>query len=237
MHEILFASLILIGYFAVMVVLALLLKKLCGKTELYRKFLHFVLLGSLLVWTLAFNTWYFAVASAVAFAVVVFFILLALQNTKLFKNVVMERKNGEFKISLLIVFFMYAVVTSVCWGWLHDRLLALCCIYAWGIGDAFAALIGKRFGKHFLQGKLIEGKKSVEGSTAMFVCAFISVLVILIIRGGMTWYAYLVISFVTAVVSAVVELFSRHGNDTITCPFAAMSVILPLTYLFGGLVV
>ena len=145
-----------------------------------------------------------------------------------------ERSHGELKHSLLIVFGMFAVVITVCWGWLDDRLLAVASVFAWGFGDAAAALIGKRFGRHKLRGWHIEGTKSVEGCVAMFAVSFVSVLTVLLLRGGMGAVACVVTAYVTAGVCAVVELYSMHGNDTFTCPLAAMCVILPMVHLFGG---
>ena len=129
---------------------------------------------------------------------------------------------------------MFAVVIVVCWGWLGDKMLVLASIYAWGFGDAFAALIGKRFGKHKINWNYINGKKSWEGTTSMFLVSFLSVTVILMIRGGLHPVECIIIAVVTAVVSAAVELYTPNGMDTVTCPFAAMAVILPLIQLFGG---
>jgi len=56
----------------------------------------------------------------------------------------------------------------------------LASVLAWGLGDAAAALVGKRFGRHFVRGRLVEGCKSLEGTFAMFVVSFISVMIVLI---------------------------------------------------------
>ena len=97
----------------------------------------------------------------------------------------------------------------------------------------FAISIGKKYGKHHLEGKLIEGRKSVEGTLAMFVVSFLSVLVVMLANGNIAWYASLPIAVLTAAVCAVVELYTRNGMDTLTCPFAAAAVILPLVHLWG----
>ena len=68
----------------------------------------------------------------------------------------------------------------------------------------------------------------------MFMVSFVSVLVVLLMRGGMGGAACVITAYVTASVCTVVELYSMHGNDTVTCPIAAMCVILPMVYLFGG---
>ena len=222
-------------YFVLLAGIAFLLRRFTAiPDEPFRKLLHGILLGSLLVWTLTFSTWYLAALSALGFAVVVYPILQLAEHIKGFSSFLTERKQGELKHSLLIVFVMYAVVVSICWGWLDDKLLALCSIYAWGFGDAAAALVGKRFGKHGLEGRHIEGHKSVEGTLAMFGVSFLCVLSILLFRGGLAWYAYPVIALIVAAVNAFVELFTLDGMDTITCPLAAMVVLLLLLRVFGG---
>ena len=114
-----------------------------------------------------------------------------------------------------------------------DRYLVLASIYAWGIGDALAALIGKKFGKHKVKWKFADGKKSVEGSLAMFLCALISVFTVLIIRGGVSVPMCLCIAVLSALVCAFTELCAKNGLDTVICPSAAMVVIIPLMMLFG----
>ena len=202
--------------------------------EVFRKILHGILLGSLLVWTVQFDRWYLAALSALSFAAAVYPLLKAAERWKGYSHFVTERSSGELKQSLIVVFVMYAIIVTVCWGWLNEKLLALCSIYAWGFGDAAAALIGKRYGRHKLEGKHIEGRKSAEGTLAMFTVSFACVLIILILRGGMAWHEYLITAFVTALVSSAVELYTMRGMDTITCPLAAMAVLLPLVHLLGG---
>ena len=202
--------------------------------EVFRKTLHMILLGSLLVWVLAYDTWWMAAVSALLFALVVWPILALAERLKGYSALLTERRSGELKHSLLIVFAMFALVVTVCWGWRGDRMLAVASVYAWGFGDAAAALVGKRFGKHGLEGRHIEGHKSVEGTLAMFGVSFVCVLAILLVRGGLVWYLYPVIALVTAAVSALVELFTLDGMDTITCPLAAMAVLLPMLHILGG---
>lgn len=203
--------------------------------EIYRKLLHIVALVALLVWTLVYDVWYYSVFTSIGAALFFYVILILIENINFFSKFMIERKKGEFISSLFIMFLMYISVTTICWGILDDRLLGICSIYAWGPGDAFAAIIGKSYGKHYLVGKHIEGTKSVEGTVSMFVVSFISILIVLLARGDMKWYAYLVIATVTAIVSTIAELFSLKGMDTIICPTASMITIIILVYLFGGL--
>lgn len=202
--------------------------------EIFRKTLHSILLFSFLVFVVAFETWWMAVILAVAFAIVVYPILAFFERFKGYSQLTTERKSGELKTSLLWVFGMFAVIATICWGWLGDKYLVLASIYAWGFGDALAALIGKRFGKHKIKWKYTDGKKSVEGSLAMFLTSFVSVAIILIYRGEMNIMAYVLIPLVVALVSTLAELCSKNGMDTVICPLSAMVVLLPLIYVFGG---
>lgn len=222
-------------YFAIAASAALLLRRFIRiKDEVFRKGLHCILLGSLLVLVYSFSVWWQAALTALGFAAAVYPILCLAERIKGFSAFVTERTSGELKRSLLIVFFMFAVEMSVCWGWLGDQQLVLASVYAWGFGDAAAALIGKRFGRHALTGAHIEGRKSVEGSLSMFVVSFLCVGVILALRGGLPPYGYVLIPVLTAASATIVELFSLHGMDTITCPLAATAVLLPLIYCIGG---
>ena len=236
MQEIISAIISILIYFIVCASSAILLRILTKiEDEVFRKLLHMILLGSLFVWTEVFPTWLSAAGTALIFAALVYPILWFAERFKGYSKLVTERKSGELKSSLLVVFFMYAVVVAICWGWLGDRMLALASIYAWGFGDAAAALVGKRFGKHKIGGKIIQGRKSFEGTTAMFLVSLVSEFTILSLRGGLEWDETLLISVVVAAVSAVVELYTLNGIDTITCPLAAMVVLIVLLRLIGGL--
>lgn len=202
--------------------------------EIFRKTLHSILLLSFLVFIIAFETWWMAVVLAIVFAIVVYPILAFFERFKGYSELTTERKSGELKTSLLLVFGMFSVIATICWGWLEDKYLVLTSIYAWGFGDAMAALVGKRFGKHKIAWKYTDGKKSVEGSTAMFITSFISVVIILVCRGQMNAVSYILISVIVAFVSTLAELFSKNGLDTVICPVSAMAVLLPLIFMFGG---
>ncbi len=236
MNEFLTGAGIVIVYFIVAASLALLIRFMIKiPDEIFRKLLHCILLGSLLAFVFAFDTWWISALTAVVFAIVVYPILVIFEHFKDYSAVTTERKKGELKTSLLLVFGMFAAVIAICWGWLGDRYLVLASIYAWGFGDAAAALIGKRFGKHKITWPLVDGKKSYEGSISMFITSLICVTVILMYRGDLNMAGHIIVPIVTAIVSTLTELYSKDGMDTVFCPLAAMATLIPLIYLFGGL--
>jgi hypothetical protein len=56
----------------------------------------------------------------------------------------------------------------------------------------------------------------------------------MVIRGGLGFWECGIVAVAAAAVSAFVELCTKDGYDTFTCPAAAMVMILPLIHLMGG---
>lgn len=222
-------------YFVVAASAALWARKLIRiPDELFRKILHFILLFSYIPFAFAFETWWRSVMLTVILELLIYPALALAEKLPMFSAFVTERKHGEFKQSMMLAFTMLAVCNTVCWGMLGDKYLGLACMYAWGVGDAFAALVGKRFGKHKITWKYADKRKSVEGSAAMFVSSAIAVASVLLAHDHLTLPAYIVIPIAGAGVSTLVEMVTKDGRDTIYCPTAAMLVMLPLMALFGG---
>ena len=202
--------------------------------ELFRKILHFILLGAYIPLVFAFEAWWMSAIFAVSLIIILFPALSVAGKIPMFSAFMNERKKGEFKSSMVLAVGMMAFSVSICWGLFEEKYLVLASIYAWGIGDGLAALIGKRFGKHKIKWKLADGKKSIEGSLTMFLCSLAAVFTVLLIRGGISTTMCFVIAFGAAVVCTVAELCAKNGMDTVICPISAMVVIIPLVILVGG---
>jgi len=235
MQEFLHDAAMIILYLIPMALLALTARKLIKiPDELFRKILHFILLGTYIPLIISFETGWAASGFSALFIVVLYPLLTLAEKLPAFASFINQRRNGEIRNSMILAFAMMALSTLVCWGIFGDRYLVLACVYAWGVGDAFAALIGKRFGKHKIKMKLADHKKSVEGSAAFLVTSAIAVWIVLMLRGGIGVFGCLVIALTAAFMAMFVELCTKDGYDTFTCPAAAMAVILPLIHLFGG---
>ena len=202
--------------------------------ELFRKALHCLLLVGYFPFLFSFETWWISAGFALLVIVIAYPLLALAGRIPAFSSFVNERKSGEFKSSLILALCTMAMTISICWGLLGERLLVLACVYAWGVGDAFAALVGKRFGKHKIRLPFADPNKSWEGSAAMFLCAVLSVTIVLMVRGSMSFGTCLLIALAAATATTYTELCTKGGLDTITCPAVAMVVILPLVKLLGG---
>ena len=202
--------------------------------ELFRKILHFVLLGAYFPFLFAFPSWWMAVGFVGTLIAILYPVLALAGKIPAFSAFVNERKKGEFKSSMVLALLTIVMSITVCWGIFGDKLLTLACVYAWGVGDAFAALIGKQFGKHKIKLPYADPRKSWEGSAAMFLSAVISVLTVLLVRGGIGFGGCLLIALLAATATTYVELCTKDGLDTVTCPAVAMAVIIPLIKILGG---
>ncbi len=235
MHPFLYGTCVTLLYIAFAACIMITIRILCKiPDEFFRKILHLILLGAYIPLVFAFDTWWMAAIFALSLMVILFPILLFIEKNPKFSSFVNERKKGEFKSSMVLAVGMMALSVTVCWGIFNDKHLVLASIYAWGVGDAFAALVGKNFGKHKIKWKLADNKKSIEGSLTMFICALVSVLSVLIVRGGIDFTFSLIIAVLAATVCTIAEMCAKNGLDTVICPAVAMIVIIPSVIFLGG---
>ncbi len=134
----------------------------------------------------------------------------------------MERKSGRqewgtvyYAISLLILTYVTFAADLAYIGGIGILIM--------GYGDGFAALIGRKYGKHRLWfGKSIEGASVVLGFGI-----FIS---------GIFFYIYspnfwFIKSLIVGVVAMVVELFSPNGIDNLSLPLLVSLISFILSIL------
>jgi len=206
--------------------------------ELMRKMYHLVITLSIFPLMMLFSTWYMAVLAAFTLVLIAYPLLKLVENSSIYKRIAVEREYGEFKRSLIIVQASIALMIFVFWGLLGEewKYVAVVAVMAWGFGDAAAALVGKNFGRRRILHPRIEGTKTLEGTHAMFVTAGLAIFFTFLIYVGQPWYVSLLVALVVAPVSAIVELFSNRGMDTLTVPISTGLAILSLMALFSILV-
>ena len=226
------------GYYIFSASLTLLIKKIANpSTELWRKMLHLIAVNFVFVLLNVFPTWDMAVIVVFSFMAVVYVILTLIEHLPQYSKVLAQRKEGEIKSSLILVFMMFIILTAVFWGYLGTswRYVIMVAVLAWGYGDASAALVGKLYGRHYLEHRFIEGKKTIEGTLVMFAVAALTIFITITLFAGLSLQVCFLLAFGVAPVCAIVELFSRSGSDTITVPcsaafatFVIMSVLMML---------
>jgi dolichol kinase len=139
-----------------------------------------------------------------------------------------QKKPGEIKTSLLLLFLMIAADIAVAWGIFGKQYVAVVSVLMWGFGDAAAAMIGIRFGTHIVPWKISDGKKTWEGTAGMFlVSALVGCAMLIFLSGNSVGYCIFA-ALLSSAVGAFTELVSKNGLDTVTVPAILVAVLLLL---------
>ena len=203
---------------------------------IFRKLLHLVAFSSILVMMrCAGDAWLAACITALLFAAVIYPFLRLLEPCGWFRQVLLPKHKGETAKSLMLLFLPTAVLIAVLWGAMQRPWLAMAAIIMWGTGDAAAALIGIPFGRHKIKWRRADGKKSLEGTLAAGVTAFLVGWALLSLWSPYGLGLSAVMAVVTAPVTAFVELFSHDDADTVTVPAATGVMLLILALLVEAL--
>ena len=121
----------------------------------------------------------------------------------------------------------------VFWGLLGDgyKFIAITSILAWGPGDAMATIIGKKYGKHKLKNRLIDGEKSIEGTAAMTITSFACTLACLLVFSSLPLLTCIGIAIFVAPMTAAAELYTPKGFDALSVPGTACLTICAILFI------
>ncbi|MBQ6395430.1 MAG: hypothetical protein IJH87_03700 [Atopobiaceae bacterium] len=188
----------------------------------FRKVLHTVAFGSSAFMVRIAASWPAAALTSVLFAVVVYPLLAIAERIPGYDELLTQKKPGEVKKSLLLLFLGEAVVIAIGWGVTSCQAIAVAAILMWGVGDAAAALVGIYLGEHVIPWSISDGKKTFEGTGAMLVCALILGFASLILLTDASLAKVALVIVPSAIICAASELVSKDGNDTVLVPLATV---------------
>ncbi|MBP3855370.1 MAG: TSUP family transporter [Ruminiclostridium sp.] len=193
--------------------------------DIFRKLLHIAAFTSSIFVVMNGDGWLPETLTMLLFAAVVFPILAAGEKWRGYKDLFVEKKNGEAKNSLLLLFLSQAVFIAFTCGFLGKPYILVAATAAWGLGDIAAAWVGRPFGRHKVRFALADHSKSWEGTGAMAAVSFTACLVSLLLFSPYSVPAAVIISLIVGAVSAFTELCSKGGTDTATVPAADIIVL------------
>lgn len=185
--------------------------------EFTRKFVHVGvgMIAFLLVWL--FQTWQWAIIPPLAFIVI---------NYLSYRRQIFAGMETGERGQLGTVYFpiSFAILIPLLWSF-PALLVASLMPMTWG--DAFAAIVGKRWGAH--QFTILGQTRSVEGSLAMFGLSLVATWIALVVFAQPIGTS-LVIACLVALVVTMVEAMSPFGIDNLTVPLTSALVL----YLLSG---
>jgi phytol kinase len=138
----------------------------------------------------------------------------------------LQAMTSSDRSNLGTVYFPISFAVIIWFLWDHPGLLVGSLMpLTWG--DAMAAVIGRRLGRHHYT--VLGSTRSLEGSLALLVCAALPTSLALALFGVTNW---LPVACVVAVGATVAEALSPWGTDNLTIP--AVSAALLAWLAVGG---
>ncbi len=184
--------------------------------EFSRKFVHIAvgMIAFPLVWL--FHAWYWAIIPPLVFIVVNYI------SSR--RQIFMGMETGE-KNQLGTVYFpiSFSILIALLWS-APALLVASLMPMTWG--DAFAAILGRRFGAHPFT--VFGQTRSLEGSLVMFVFSLVATFGALVVFAQPVAVS-LLLAFAVALIAAVVESISPFGLDNLTVPLVSALVLVLMT--------
>jgi phytol kinase len=181
--------------------------------EFTRKFVHVAVGMIAFPLVLLFLDWYLAIIPPLVFILV---------NYLSYRRQIFQGMETGEKNQLGTVYFPISFSILIPLLWSHPALLVASLMpLTWG--DAFAAVVGKRWGEHTYNA--FGQTRSLEGSLAMFAFSFVATTVALVVFGqpvtsSLTW------GLLTAVAATLVEAVSPWGIDNLTVPLISALVLV-----------
>jgi len=220
------AVLILISYYLLFLGIIILADRLFSfPKELLRKSYHFACSLSIIILLYIFPTWQSAAAVILLLFFAGFILLYLTARYMSFRLIRVDREGEKVRKELLFqvlnTVIMLVILVVLFRGVFDGRVHALNGVLIWGVGDALAAVVGGKYGRHRYKGRWFRDNKSLEGCAA-FITGAAAVIYILWLSGLDYGSALHPVVFGLAVSSlgGAVEAVSSGEVDTLTVPIS-----------------
>lgn len=208
---------IITALFLLLLVVAEVWARLGAKPEWTRKLVHLGggLIGLALPWLIE-SPWVVLVLTASLSSL---FILGERWNFLRSLHKVERKTRGSeyYPLAIWLVFVLAA----------DRRWLYLAAVLTLAVADAFAALIGSRYGRHRYE--VEDEYKSVEGSLVFFVIAYIVIVVPMLLMTNLPRATCLLSALLVALLVTIFEAISLRGTDNLFVPIAVVFVLQKIT--------
>jgi uncharacterized protein (TIGR00297 family) len=213
-----------VGIVAILGLADFLLKKLKVHPHTTRRLVHMLVGCMVCVAPFIFESQYPVLLVA--------FIFMLLNYLAIKKSLIKSIHETD-RISYGTVYFPISFFILVCWFWHKDLAILQTSMLIMALGDPLASWVGESRKKPLLFTILTE-KKSLQGSTAMFIVSFVvAVLGMKIFRDvfndPISWPIALIFGFFAAIFATGAETISHKGTDNLMVPIGA-GVILDALY-------
>ena len=131
-----------------------------------------------------------------------------------------ERKTRGSEYYPLAIWLVFVLAADRRW-------LYLSAVLTLAVADAFAALIGSRYGKHRYE--VEDEYKSAEGSLVFFVVAFLAASLPMLLMTSLPRATCVLSALLVAMLVTIFEAISLRGTDNLFVPIAVVFVLQKIT--------
>ena len=216
---------LILAYFIFFAIFNYLISKIFKlRKETSRKIYHIFASFSMVLLLYLFKSWLRALVSFMVFFLLVYTLVRLLGHIKYLQRFRIDSfiRGGDIVRQILYFTLSYSVLIVFFWGLLGDsnRHLILFGISTWGIGDALAAIMGKKYGKKTFKLKIVDRKKTYLGFISFLLGSLIGNIILFNIFYDYSLLVNIGFSLGLSLLGGLVELVSTRGRDTFTIPFS-----------------
>jgi len=230
----------LILYFlvALLAVPALLKLVIGAPKEMVRKSHHIGYAGSIFLFVHLFEPWWVALLVIAGAMTIIFLAVWAAEGHTIYRRLLIDRwrDGGEIKYSALYALGSFAVLIAMFGNLLPYASdgIVVTAVLSWGVGDALAAIVGKKFGRQRLTLPGMDRRKTWAGSLSMFVGVLVVAFFALWLYCSHPLWLALILAIAVASTSTYIEGLSHHGFDTVFLPLTAATTLYILYWVFSA---
>lgn len=201
--------------------------------EIIRKIYHIFGSASMILLLYVFPGWKSALGTFLGLFIFAYGLILIFQDATFFKKFRVDRKKDDTKIKQQIIYvavtYTFLIITFWAIGGEENKHFILFGVMTWCLGDAFAAIFGRIYGKKYFQHPVFDQNKTHRGFKAFIIPAGIVNLAILMIFYSFPLGISVGVAVFLGVVGGIIELISKKGLDNVLIPisitFLAYAVI------------
>jgi len=195
-------------------------RRLKVEGEITRKFAHFTTTLAVVPFPYVFTShWYILILATFFFAA-----LFITQHAKQLKSIhdINRKSIGSYLLPLSIY------VTFLVSFQMNNKFIFILPMLILAVCDPMAAILGMNFKKNNRQIQIfgIQTKKTIIGSGAFWVTAFIISIIALYFHRDVFDLKTFWLALIIAIVGMVAELLSWRGSDNLTIPVSVMLVLV-----------
>ena len=190
--------------------------------EIIRKVYHIFGSASMVLLLYVFPGWESALGSFLGLFILAYGLIVIFEDAAFFKRFRIDRKKEDTKIKQQIIYvaltYAFLIITFWAIGGEGNKHFILFGVMTWCLGDAFAAIVGRLYGKRNFQHPVFDQNKTHRGFKAFIIPASIVNMVLLLIYYSFPLGINISIALFLGIVGGIIELVAKRGLDNVFIP-------------------